>query len=399
MYWHLVAEYDQFVLELSEDRKASSAKSGDKRKAKLAERTAAAEASAQAADAWSTQHGKKVKLTDFGGFQPTHHSNKREFWNEKLRVDTARFFLGEAVADAKLDSVLLHQLLGTAMAAGAEGFKLAEPRAKPLCGGGASELTLLTRQQLGGTVLKSQSEYYIKKLKTHKSGKLGTKNCGFSLVSDGTTRFGRGVVDIAFVFTNGDVVFWELKDTSGTRKSNVWMTEFILECVKSPDFPFDVRDLVTIVMDGACRTAFAQIEEAFRDDEALPNVVCQWCSCHSWNLLLKAVADIDGIDTLITDVKSYITFVRNHDKPRDMLRKVSSKGLVRWVETRFGTVFLCFERLLEVRQHLLSIVGSEDWAAYYGTLSGDVKEKATEFVTMSLDVTFWNRIRKVCGAC
>ena len=184
-----------------------------------------------------------------------------------------------------------------------------------------THIILPSRHDIGGSLLDQHAEYYIKKIKAKSMGSNGTRKVGFGMTSDGTTRFGRGVIDVAFVFKSGEVVFWSLEDVSGERKTKEWLCDFILRTVRDKDFPLPIKDLVTIVMDGACRTSFPLIEEAFKQDEKLPNVVCQWCSTHSLNLMMKAIADIDGIATLIDQVCEYITFVRSHDKPRALARK------------------------------------------------------------------------------
>lgn len=398
--------YDQFVAELKGDREAGTATRGQKRQAAAATARAASDASAASATAMAGPVLKKPKQqTLFHGAGAIRRGpmggRSMVEWNELLGNDMTRLFLGESMADKKADSPLLHQLLRTVASAGKAGCEFPSPDNMGREGYQPDRSRWLvppTSYQLGGTELDKHTKKYREKVSNRRFGHNGTKFFGFALASDGTTRFGRGVVNIALVFKSGEVVFWELKDTSGESKSNKWLLDFIMEVVTSPDFPLDVEDLVTIVMDGACRTAFPLIEDAFKDREDLPNVVCQWCSCHTWNLLLKAIVDIDGIDSLIEECKEYITFVRSHDKPRSMLRKTAGKGLIRWADTRFGTLFLCMDRILDVMPSLRMMVVSDEWDAYYRSCSGgsaDMRGKAQAFVTLTLDPTFANRIQKV----
>ena len=312
-------------------------------------------------------------------------------WNGRIQLDTGRFFFGEAVPDAKVDSPLFDTLARTLVDAGRAGFKMAEPGDPDP----SVHLVLPTRHHLGGPVLAAQAGAYRENVTARAHGEAGTKAFGFTLTSDGTNRHGRGVIDVAFVFKSGEVVFWELKDTSGESKSDKWLCDFLVDVVMADDFPLPREDIVTISMDGGCRTAFPMIEKRFKEDPMLPNVVCQWCSCHTWNLLLKAVADVDGIDTLIAECRELITFVRSHDKPRSMLQALANKGLVRWVETRFGTVFLCMDRLHKVMGSLRTMVGSDGWTSWRQSLAGDALRKADDMAARILDPTFDNRIVKV----
>ena len=93
-------------------------------------------------------------------------------------------------------------------------------------------------------------------------------------------------------------------------------------------------DLITIVLNGAGHSAFKPLEDRFFGEANLPNVICQWCSCHSLNLLMESLVDISGIDILVNECRDYFKFVRNYDMPRTFLRDSSGKWLVIWAETR-----------------------------------------------------------------
>ena len=392
---HLKDEYEALCKGLSNARKEKRASKGEKRMYSVAMAGAAAGATERAAASISTPRFEKKRRAD-GDIRTYTIKPAAEEMNHKLEAATARFFLGEAIPDKKADSPLFHELLRVAMDCGRGGHVLAPP------GQAASadrkvHIVPVGSRELGSRVLDAHASLYTEAVRQRSFGAKGTKVNGFTLTSDGTTRFGRGVIDLAFVFKGGDVVFWDLKDTSGTEKSSEWLRDFVITAVKSPEFPVPVKHLVTFVMDGACRTSFPLIEAAFKDDKDLPNVVCQWCSCHSFNLLLKALADINGIDQVIEESKELITFVRSHDKPRSMLRERSPrKQLVKWVDTRFGTIFLCLQRLHDVRNSLRAMVSEEGWSTYASSLKDKaVKTAAQKFVNYALDPTFWNRIKKV----
>ena len=393
---HRLDDYKQFVKELSEARVKNEQAIRAERAAAAARRAAAAAASAQAAAAAerAAKRRRTSKLTDFGGFSKGDATG----WNERISHDMSRLFYGEAIADAKADSPLLHTFVDTVLQAGAAGFTL--PNYELLATSGEQpdkrkSIVLPTRQELGGSLLEKQHTHFAEALKERALGLDGTKVCGFGLTSDGTSRFSRAVMNAALMFKSGEVVFWDLKDTSGESKDKQWIANFVVDVVTSEAFPLDPMDLVTITMDGACRTSFPLIEKAFRDNPKLPSIVCQWCSCHTWQLLLKAIADIDGIDTLIKQCREVITFVRGHDKPTALLRKSAQKGLVRWVETRFGTIFICMERLVEVKSSLMTMVQGEPWSQYRESVKDrKVREELDKFVDLVIDASFWNKIAK-----
>ena len=62
---------------------------------------------------------------------------------------------------------------------------------------------------------------------------------------------------------------------------------------KDPTFPINCMDLMFLIMDGGEKSSFDLIEAAFGTDPALPNVMCMWCAAHAWNLLLKALGELD----------------------------------------------------------------------------------------------------------
>jgi hypothetical protein len=397
-YAHRTKDYQDFVTAVNEWRTDKGQTKTASRKGSAAKRAAAAEMGAKAEKQGQLQPPGKSKkartstLYDFGFGKDIGQ------WNRSIARNMARFFLGEAIADKKADSPLWHTLVDNLLMAGKAGCTtppyalLAQSGAKP---DQQTHIVLPTRYDIGGALLDEQYESVAKQVQQRAFGKDGTKQCGFGLTSDGTNRFSRGVMNVALTFKDGGVVFWDLKETSGETKNASWITDFIVDCVLNDDFPLDPKDLVTITMDGACRTAFSAIETAFREHPDLSPVVCLWCSAHTFQLLLKAIADIDGIDTLIQDCRDVITFVRAHDKPTAFLRAKAGKGLVRWVETRFATIFLCMERLREVSRELKLVVASDEWDEYAQT----VKDKSTRgkldvFVDHVLDVRFWNRITK-----
>jgi len=115
------------------------------------------------------------------------------------------------------------------------------------------------------------------------------------------------------------------------------------------DFPLDPMDLMIIIMDGGERSSFDRIENTFSGHPKLPSIMCVWCAAHGFSLLLKALGNLDGIDDLIDDVRFVINYIRNHGTPRSVLRDLHRLRVLVWAATRFGTIFICMERLIELQ--------------------------------------------------
>ena len=159
-------------------------------------------------------------------------------------------------------------------------------------------------------------------------------------------------------------------------------------------FPIDCKDLVFIIMDGGERSSFGLIESTFTGNPALPNVMCMWCAAHAWNLLMKAIRELDGIGNLITDLKFVINYVRNHGTPRSLLRRLHKLSMLVWAATRFGTVFVCMERAIELEAALRQLVLHEDWDEFLSKQSGEAKTKAIKFRALVEDRSFFAKMKK-----
>ena len=265
---------------------------------------------------------------------------------------------------------------------------------------------LPTRYMLAGRILDETCEQYIEELKDRAFGLDGTATCGWGMSSDGTTRYKHGMINICLLLPPKlgiiriSPIYWKLIGTRGQgSKTPKWQAKVLMEAAKDPDIPCDPKDLITIILDGACATSFEEVEKAFFADASTGNVVCQWCSTHSLQLLLKAVGNIDGIKQLIVEARKVITFIRDHGKPTEILDTFSKgKGVIKWGDTRFGTIFLAQERLVEIETELLQMIHCDEWNAYAGGTNIKkvaTREKAYEMVQILEDPTFFRRMKKV----
>lgn len=145
-------------------------------------------------------------------------------------------------------------------------------------------------------------------------------------------------------------------------KPNEWQAEDLRQLAKSGRNPFESNGMYYATLDGGCAKSFVAIEKLFHDDPTLSNLVCMWCSTHGLHLLLAAIADIDGVKSILDDVKFAITFVRSHGKPTAILKQLSPrKGLVKWAETRMGSEFIVMERVDDLEEQLRQMVDSDSW--------------------------------------
>eukprot|EP00035_Acanthoeca_spectabilis_P031130 m.12601 g.12601 ORF g.12601 m.12601 type:complete len:255 (+) comp4563_c0_seq2:32-796(+) len=121
-YWPLAAEFDQFVSELREQR-AERQHEADKKKESVAKQNAAEKESNAAATAHQGSAAKRLKISHF---YQSQGDKSFSFWQSRIESDITRFFLGDAVPDAKVESALFKQLLRTAFEAGQAGYSLAD---------------------------------------------------------------------------------------------------------------------------------------------------------------------------------------------------------------------------------------------------------------------------------
>ena len=164
-----------------------------------------------------------------------------------------------------------------------------------------------------------------------------------------------------------------------------------------PELPFDPLDCVTINLDGGNRAGFDQLELTLKENPRTGNASVCWCSGHGVGLLCGGVADVGGIKELIEEVRAAVTFARTHSKPANMIREEEpNKGLTKWCDTRFATVFLVLERMLSMRRPLKRVVLSDAWGQYVTSITkAEIRTKAQKFADFVLDASNWAKITKV----
>ena len=398
----LRAEYDRLVAALNAGR-ADSKELKRKRKEQKRALNAGAAASSDGAfkqmgnSPSSTANRSKVRRTKSVGAMDTFVRRQRGAvvgeHSDKLAHDQARLFIGCNISDAAADSPLFHQFVQTVLEAGAAGATLPPTDAAAIHA--ADHIRLLTHQQLGADVLTDHAKLYHEKVSRKQYDiNCATKTWGFSATSDGTDRMGHGVINLVLLYKDGTTTFLKLHDASGHTKNAQYVTDLLVNWFTAESFPIDCKDLIFLVMDGGERSSFSLIESTFAGNAALPNAMCMWCVAHAWNLLLKALGELDGVDSLTTDLKFVINYVRNHGTPRSLLRKLHKLRMLVWAATRLGTVFVCMERMIELESALRKLVLHEGWDGFLAKQSGEAKTKAIRFRGLVEDRSFFAKMKK-----
>ena len=398
----LSAEYTRLTNTLAADRKLSQVNKRKRTKAKKAlcfGATVSSDTAFKAMKAAPSDTAKRAQdkqlraIGKMEGYVTKGFARIVSEWTNRIAHDQARLFIGSNIPDQTADSPLFYQFIKTVLDAGKAGATL--PPMDEADETKSPHIKLLTRQKLGGSVLSDHAKLYYDKVgRKQYDVNCSTKTWGFSATSDGTDRMGKGVMNLVLLYKDGTTTFLKLHDCSGKTKDAAYVTQLLVSWFVAEDFPLDPMDLLILIMDGGERSSFDLIEKTFGEHPKLPNIMCVWCAAHGFNLLLKAFGNIDGIDDLIEDAKFVINFVRNHGMPRSILRELHHLSLLVWCITRFGTIFICMERLIKLENALRKLVIDEKWDVFFGKQYGEAKEKAIRFRSKVEDRSFFAKLKK-----
>ena len=183
----------------------------------------------------------------------------------KADVDLAwaQFFLGEGVKTSKVKSGFLANALKNTIRFG-------------------PSYVLPTVHDMNGPLLDRECE----RLKKTVLGPLKKSivKFGVSLVSDGwSDKRQRPLLNI-LLFTKKGVYFHKTLNVEGETKDKGFIVKYITEAVE--EAPFPNKSILTVVLDGANRFSFDQIQQE------MPWLECQWCAAHVLSLLLKDFASL-----------------------------------------------------------------------------------------------------------
>ena len=227
-------------------------------------------------------------------------------------VDAAwtRFFFGEGVSTRKAESALFIDALRKSIE---YGLSYKPPR----------------RQLMNGALLQNE----VERLKNVVLGPLikTIETFGATVESDGWTDNSQRPLLNFLIYSRRGVYYDKTVNTEGTSKDKAYIASSIINCIKNG--PVDPENIVSVVMDGACRHSFEAIETAF------PHLECQWCSAHVLALVLHDFAkEVDLFKYVVKMTKDAVGFIYSHQKSLSLFRAAKKKKeLKKWCKTRFGT--------------------------------------------------------------
>ena len=95
----------------------------------------------------------------------------------------------------------------------------------------------------------------------------------------------------------------------------------------------------------------------------------QWtpCAAHSLDLVVKDVAKLSWISDILAKAKEIVNFITTKRTVLAMYRSYKNLDIMGFSKTRFGYLFLVFERLLKVHSTLQQLVVSDSWRQWSGS--------------------------------
>ena len=176
---------------------------------------------------------------------------------------------------------------------------------------------------------------------------------GRAVCSDGwtsTTR--RPLLNVTVVTAKGSY-FLKAIDTSGATKTWQYQRDEFFDIIEE----VGAANITAFFVDGG-------VPKKTRDaiEEKYPSIFVALCAAHSLDLLLEDFyKKCDWVKDVVDALKEIVTFIRNHHKPLALFRTHSKLELLKPGDTRFGSNFICLERLLQVHSALEQLVASKDW--------------------------------------
>ena len=335
-----------------------------------------------------------------------------------LQKSIGRFIFAEGADFSTVDSPWFRSMIEAAAECGKRGLRpplmheLRNPKFKP---SPATHIVVPRRQSIGRTVLSAEVKVAEDAAAALAGGTAGVLNRGCAVTADGCDLDDIATYNVCII-TSDDMIYYALENVGHIRTLHAVlsssphaltpslplpppycaeshnkdvMAKWVLDKLESEDFPFEIDDIVTIVLDGACRSWFPIIEAKY------PHIVCQWCAAHSLNLLCQMIAELDGFDDLIADAKKVVTFMRNRTYARHLCRTHAGKIPTAWAASRFGTIFIVMERLSQMQHDLAGVVASAEFAAYTAAQQRDGRDLCNEVKGLINSDQFWAKIAKM----
>ena len=277
------------------------------------------------------------------------------------------------------------------------------------------ESKLATRQAFSSNLLDQTDASVMQQVRALKEPM--AKETGLSVMSDGMANIVSKPLLNVICSNPAGQFFVRVIDASGKDKSK----EYIAEQANLMIEDEGAENVVVLIMDGACRSAFPLINAKY------PHVICLICSAHAIDLLLEDFAKENtqgpvvagherfAFDTSFTREtlkanREMVKFITNHEKTLSIYRKLvddlpraqrpaGGTELLKPGETRFATEFIASERVYKCRSLLEQTVVSPEFTTWLSKQSKDSVKKAGAAVKQTvLDSTHWEKTGAIVGA-
>ncbi|KAL3829149.1 hypothetical protein ACJIZ3_017951 [Penstemon smallii] len=214
---------------------------------------------------------------------------------------------------------------------------------------------------------------------------------GVSIVSDGWSNIKNQPIINVVAILGGRAMFLNGIDCSGDEKSGVFISELLFKAIEN----VGVYNVVQILTDNAsaCKLAGDIVMEKY------PHIFWSGCMAHSLSLLMKDIAtshdpNLKFIMKLYGKVKDIVKYVRTHSMVLYIFRKFSALEVIQVKKTRFGHHYVVLERINRLKNHLISMVLSEEWDRIKcGSSSSKLQHE--EIKRTILDSDFWEQLKFV----
>ncbi|CAL1355405.1 unnamed protein product [Linum trigynum] len=214
---------------------------------------------------------------------------------------------------------------------------------------------------------------------------------GVFIVSNGWSNVKNQPLINVLAVSGGRAVFLEGIDCSGDEKTGVYIAEILLKAIDQ----VGIYNVVQVLTDNAsaCKRAGEIIMERH------PHIFWSGCLAHTLSLLMKDIASshypsLRFIGFLYKKAKGIVKYIRNHSMVLHIFRKFSALDVIQVKKTRFGHHFVVLERLSKLKNHLISMVLSDEWESLKnGKSTSNLSHD--EVKNTILDADFWLKLKLV----
>eukprot|EP01052_Picozoa_sp_SAG31_P035821 SAG31_NODE_4372_length_3301_cov_3.460962_3_plen_462_part_00 len=201
---------------------------------------------------------------------------------------------------------------------------------------------------------------------------------GCTLVSDGLKHQGNDSINILVETIHG-TAFQRNFHANGSAKTATFIAnEVIIPAIEE----LGPANVTSVCMDSAanCKLAGDIVEKHYREKGFA--IFCYPCATHGISLFFKDVCRLEPVAQLDREMRLMIQFILNHEHTAERLRQLSQLTLHRVATTRFATVFICLDRLCELKAPLRQLVSEPEYTEFMQKLSGaDDTERGLEGVS------------------